>query len=416
MASRRQAAAGAGAGDVFAQEHKGDVRLLKKTKAKVAQEPAAETRRPLVEVGNVINGRHAPADPSRHKEVAAVEANKCVRAIKQHKENNRVKPQVIVISSDSENEKKNQAKRAASRRSPINTLTKILSKCSRASDGVISSPKKAPVAYNIDASDAHNELAVVDYVEDIYRFYKRTESTCRPLCTYMISQPDINERMRAILIDWIIEVHHRLILMPETLYLTVYIIDQYLSMKNVLRKDLQLIGVSAMLIACKYEEIWAPLVQDLLCISDNSFSREQVLRKEKSILNTLQWNLTVPTLYMFMVRYLKAAMGDKELENMAFFYAELSLVQYTMLQYPPSKTAAAAVYAARCTLNMSPRWNDVLEHHTGLAEWQLLDCAMRLASLHSAAPGSKQKVVYVKYSNPKLGTVSLYAPSKRLMI
>ncbi|KAM0901299.1 hypothetical protein ACQ4PT_020058 [Festuca glaucescens] len=175
MASRRQAAAGAGAGDVFALEHKGDVRLVKKTKATIAQQPAAETRRPLVEVGNVINGRHALADPSRHKEVAAVEANKCVREIKQQKENNRVKPQVIVISSDSENEKKNQAKRAASRRSPISTLTKILSKCSRASDGVISSPKKAPVAYNIDASDAHNELAVVDYVEDIYRFYKSTE-------------------------------------------------------------------------------------------------------------------------------------------------------------------------------------------------------------------------------------------------
>jgi hypothetical protein len=74
------------------------------------------------------------------------------------------------------------------------------------------------------------------------------------------SQAEINERMRAILVDWIIEVHHRLTLMPETLYLTVYIIDQYLSMENVPRKELQLVGVSAMLIASKYEEIWAPLV------------------------------------------------------------------------------------------------------------------------------------------------------------
>jgi cyclin B len=76
----------------------------------------------------------------------------------------------------------------------------------------------------------------------------------------MSSQTDINERMRAILIDWIIEVHHKLSLMPETLYLTVYIIDQYLSMETVQRKEVQLVGVSAMLIACKYEEIWAPLV------------------------------------------------------------------------------------------------------------------------------------------------------------
>ena len=76
----------------------------------------------------------------------------------------------------------------------------------------------------------------------------------------MRSQEEINERMRAILIDWIIEVQHRLVLMTETLYLTVYIIDKYLSMESVPRKELQLVGISAMLIASKYEEIWAPLV------------------------------------------------------------------------------------------------------------------------------------------------------------
>ena len=66
--------------------------------------------------------------------------------------------------------------------------------------------------------------------------------------------------MRAILADWIIEVHHKFELMPETLYLTMYIIDQYLSLQPLLRRELQLVGVSAMLIACKYEEIWAPEV------------------------------------------------------------------------------------------------------------------------------------------------------------
>ena len=77
----------------------------------------------------------------------------------------------------------------------------------------------------------------------------------------MVSQTEINGRMRAILTDWLIEVHYRLMLMPETLYLTVYIIDQYLSLENVPRKELQLVGVSAMLIACKYEETWAPEVR-----------------------------------------------------------------------------------------------------------------------------------------------------------
>lgn len=76
----------------------------------------------------------------------------------------------------------------------------------------------------------------------------------------MGKQIEINERMRSILVDWLIEVHNKFELMPETLYLTVDIVDQYLSMRTVLRRELQLVGVSAMLIASKYEEIWAPEV------------------------------------------------------------------------------------------------------------------------------------------------------------
>lgn len=77
---------------------------------------------------------------------------------------------------------------------------------------------------------------------------------------YMDSQPEINEKMRAILIDWLIQVHHKFELSPETLYLTINIIDRYLASKTTSRRELQLVGMSAMLIASKYEEIWAPEV------------------------------------------------------------------------------------------------------------------------------------------------------------
>jgi cyclin B len=85
------------------------------------------------------------------------------------------------------------------------------------------------------------------------------QNECRP-CDYIDSQVEINSKMRGILADWIIEVHQKFDLMPESLYLTMYIIDRYLSMQPVLRRELQLVGVSALLIACKYEEIWAPEV------------------------------------------------------------------------------------------------------------------------------------------------------------
>ncbi|XP_020247167.1 G2/mitotic-specific cyclin S13-7-like [Asparagus officinalis] len=99
---------------------------------------------------------------------------------------------------------------------------------------------------------------------------------------YIDSQTEIKEKMRAIVGDWLIEVHHKFELMPETIYLTFYIIDRYLSMKKVLRRELQLVGVSSMLIASKYEEIWAPQVEDFICLSDRAYSQEQILAMEKS--------------------------------------------------------------------------------------------------------------------------------------
>ena len=77
---------------------------------------------------------------------------------------------------------------------------------------------------------------------------------------YMDSQPEINDKMRAILVDWLIDVHRKFELSPETLFLTINIIDRFLAVKTVPRRELQLVGISAMLMASKYEEIWPPEV------------------------------------------------------------------------------------------------------------------------------------------------------------
>ncbi|GAB2283510.1 hypothetical protein Dimus_018017 [Dionaea muscipula] len=105
---------------------------------------------------------------------------------------------------------------------------------------------------------------------------------------YMVSQFDINEKMRAILVDWLIEVHNKFDLMPKTLYLTVNLVDCFLAAKMVPRREIQLLGISAMLIACKYEEIWAPEVDDFVCISDRVYTDEQILRMEKIIMHHLK--------------------------------------------------------------------------------------------------------------------------------
>jgi cyclin B len=120
--------------------------------------------------------------------------------------------------------------------------------------------------------------------------------------------------------------------------------------------------------------VFALQVTDFIHISDNTYSRQQILGMEKSILNKMSWNLTVPTMYVFLARFAKAAGAgsDKELEHMVFFFSELALMEYGMVSLCPSLVAASAVYAARCTLNKSPIWTETLKHHTGFNELQLM--------------------------------------------
>lgn len=108
----------------------------------------------------------------------------------------------------------------------------------------------------------------------MYKFYKETEQEDGRVGDYMNLQPNINAKMRAILVDWLIEVHRKFELMPESIYLTVNIMDRYLSKKAVPRNELQLVGMGSMLIACKYEEIWALEVNDFVAISNNAYARD----------------------------------------------------------------------------------------------------------------------------------------------
>ncbi|MCL7024373.1 hypothetical protein MKW94_019822 [Papaver nudicaule] len=256
---------------------------------------------------------------------------------------------------------------------------------------------KEPIV-DIDTADVNNPLAVVEYVMDIYKYYKLTERPSQ-VCGYMDLQNKITESMRMELVDWLIYVHNRFRLTPETLYLTVNIVDRYLALNLLVReKELQLVGITAMLIASKYEENLAPAVDDFVDISDETYTRKQILDMEMSILGKLRWNLTIPTTYHFLVRFIKAAAADKVMENLVFYLAELGLMHYAMTKYCPSMLAASAVYAAKCTLNRSPYWNETLKHYTGFSECHLIECAKQLLSIHSEVAEQEFQALYNKYS------------------
>ncbi|XP_057527417.1 G2/mitotic-specific cyclin S13-7-like isoform X1 [Amaranthus tricolor] len=336
-----------------------------------------------------------------------------VGALAQKKqEKKKTEEEMVVTKTPSYEHRKQKQKHVSHKKSA--SLTSFMTARSKEACGLTKKPQELIV--NIDEGSLEDELAVVEYVEVIYKFYKMAEDENR-LIDYMGSQPDINDKMRSILVDWLIEVHYKFELRKETLYLTINIIDRFLSMMVVPRKELQLVGIASMLLACKYEEIWAPEVNDFVHIADKAYVREQVLAMEKVILEKLEWYLTVPTPYMFLTRYIKASIpADSEMESMVYFYAELGIMNYsTTIKYPPSILAASSVYAARCTLNSSPSWTETLKHYTGHSASQLMECARLLVSFHVAAPESKLRAVYKKFSKPENGTVALRSPAKALL-
>lgn len=199
-------------------------------------------------------------------------------------------------------------------------------------------------------------------------------------------QKDITEKMRCILIDWIVEVHYKFNLNHASLWLTVNIIDRYLAKVKVSRLKLQLVGVSAFLIACKFEDKNPPTVKDCVYITDNAYDKREILQMESLILLTLDYQVFVPTGYHFLRRYLNAINASDQVKYFAFYYAERNLQEYYLTSCIPHEFAAGAVYAALYKMSESiyspfvsyHLWNQRLLTETKLSEYDTRRIAYKI--------------------------------------
>ena len=152
--------------------------------------------------------------------------------------------------------------------------------------------------------------------------------------------------MRAILIDWLVDVHMKFRLVPETLYLCVQIIDRYCSLAEVSRSKLQLVGVTALFLACKHEEMYPPEVRDRVYITDRAYDRQEVLDMEQDILRVLNWKITLPTAFPFLERFLSLTSASPMTKHAASYYMERTLQEHDLLEFRPSMVCASAVILA----------------------------------------------------------------------
>ncbi|KAA8523415.1 hypothetical protein F0562_009838 [Nyssa sinensis] len=300
------------------------------------------------------------------------------------------------------------ARRTSYRRKSYTSLLMARSKLLEENGGV-TKLENLPSIY-----DHCNHLEVAEYVDDIYQYYWVMEAQNQSLENYMAIQTDITPQMRGILVNWLIEVHLKFDLMQETLYLMVTLLDRYLSLVTIKKNEMQLVGLTALLLASKYEDFWHPRVKDLVSISAESYTQDHMLGMEKAILKELKFRLNSPTPYVFMLRFLKAAQSDTKLEHLAFYLIELCLVEYEALKFKPSLLCASAIYVARCTLQMTPAWTPLLGKHAHYEESQIRDCAEMILRFQKAARTAMLKVTHEKYNSMEYSRVAAIKPLDKL--
>lgn len=203
---------------------------------------------------------------------------------------------------------------------------------------------------DLDAEDFDDPLMVAEYVVEIFEYLQELEKATMPNPEYMDHQENLEWHLRGVLVDWLIEVHTRFHLLPETIFLAVNIIDRFLSARVVELDKLQLVGITAMFIASKYEEVLSPHVQNFKHVADDGFSEEEILKAERFVLAALNYDLSYPNPMNFLRRISKADNYDIQTRTLGKYLLEISLLDHRFMKYHPSHIAAASMYLARLIL------------------------------------------------------------------
>ncbi|KAM8793540.1 LOW QUALITY PROTEIN: G2/mitotic-specific cyclin-B1-like [Eudromia elegans] len=266
---------------------------------------------------------------------------------------------------------------------------------------------------DVDSEDGADPNLCSDYVKDIYGYLRQLEEKQAVRPKYLAGR-EITGNMRTILIDWLVQVQMKFRLLQETMYMTVAIIDRFLQDNIVSKTTLQLVGVTAMFIASKYEEMYPPEIGDFAFVTDHTYTTSQIRQMEMKILQALDFSLGRPLPLHFLRRASKIAEVDLEQHTLAKYLMELSMVDYEMVHFPPSKTAAAASCLALKVLD-GGEWvswlTPTLQHYMTYTESDLLPVMQHMAkNIILVNQGlTKHVMVKNKYASSKNAKISTIA-------
>ena len=252
---------------------------------------------------------------------------------------------------------------------------------------------------NLNNNQRKSAQIPIEYFNEFLETYCREEKTLefkiKP--NFMKNQKDINCRMRAIIVNWIIEVHDRFKLLPDTLFLSIIIFDRYMSIVNNIDKNrLQLMGVTSLLIACKYEEIFSPEVRDFICILDRQYEREDLMEEENNILKILKFEVMYPS----ALRYYEILRIKFGIEEKYYKYGNF-LLELCLLDCKFSKYMQAVIATTVCfivlKLFQEMSFEQFMNNNIKISEKEIMDCLTDICFMVEFIDGSIYPAINKKH-------------------
>ena len=265
------------------------------------------------------------------------------------------------------------------------------------------------------SSTASLDDDVSQYCDQIIDLLMMQESTMVRDATYLQRQPEITERMRTILMDWMVDVSLKFKLHPETFFLSADLVDRYLMCRTGSRASLQLVGITCVLLAAKHEEVWAPEIKDCVFICANTYTRDEIIVMERDITAALNFRLTVPTPYPMLCRLLETTQASPRQRHTALFFLENAMLDYQMLAYQPSRIACASLLLARLidahegdSVTPEQLWDEQCRRDSKLGLEDICPCAATLLAFTSlnCSATSRYQALRRKYSSTRFSEVA----------
>lgn len=259
---------------------------------------------------------------------------------------------------------------------------------------------------------------VGECVSDVARYLFEAELVQHQERLYMDRQSEITDRMRKIVVDWLLDVLIEFKLHPETFFLAVDILDRYLFFYSIPRGKLQLVGITSFLIAAKHEEVWPPSVNECVAVTANTYTSKEVVSMEYDIVTALRFKFSVPTTFSIACCFLQQFNASQSTREATFLFLESAAHCYPLLRFLPSRIAAAAFLLGTKLDYSNNNERNVSTPKLWQGEFFRVSCGFLLEEVHPVAEqllhftkrlcsgSSRLQALHRKYSGKEFNAVT----------